>query len=95
MLVEAYVKKQINQNTIECIIAIDKSHSREQQIMLYPLKKRNDTFKIEDILYKPIYIWKPSFFKRNTNYLGKIIYTHENRVYIINQAFEEIFKRIE
>jgi hypothetical protein len=95
MLIEAYVKRKINDYTFECLVAINRLYTREQQFMLYPLNKKRETFDIEDIVHRSIYIWKHPYFKQGTNYLGKIIYMKENKLYFINQGFEEILKKIE
>lgn len=96
MLVEAYVRRKINDFTFECIVAINRYYTRQQQIQLYPLRKKNGSqLNIDDILHRAIYIWKHPYFEKESNYLGKIIYRSENKIFVINQGIEEIFKKIE
>ena len=95
MLVEAYVRKIISKDTFECLVAINDNYTREQHFKMIPLKKKKDSFRLEDILYRGIWIWKHPFFKGEKNYLGKIFYSKENKIHVIHLGFEEILKRIE
>lgn len=95
MLVEAYVRKIIDETTFECLVAINSNYSREQHYKLIPLKKKNNSFRLDDILYRGIYIWKHPFFKGESNYLGKLFYMKDSKIHVIHQGFEEIFKKIE
>jgi hypothetical protein len=95
MLVEAYVRNKVNEYTMDCIVAINKYFTREQQYILFPLNKKKDNFSIDDILHRGIYIWKNPFFLYNNHYVGKIIYRNEDRIVVVNQSFQEILKKIE
>jgi hypothetical protein len=95
MLIEAYVRKIINDFTFECLVAINNHYTRQQQFVLIPLNKKNNSFQLEDILHRGIWIWKHPIFKGERNYLGKIFYTKDNKIHIIHQGFEEILKKIE
>lgn len=96
MIVEAYVQKKINENTVQCLIPIGKNKTKEQLFTFYPLNKKTKTeFSIDEIVNQAIYIWKHPNNERETMYIGKIFYFKEQKVFVINQAIEEIYKRIE
>ena len=93
MLIEAYVIKKIDDYSFECLVTLDRYLSRQQIINLCPVKKNR--LEIDDIMFRAIYIIKDPIHKFATNYIGKIIYMRNQKIYVINQGIVEIYKKIE
>lgn len=93
MLIEAYVINKIDDFSFEGLVAINRYSTRQQIFNLCPVNEKR--FNIDDIMYRVIYIWKNPLHTHSTNYLGKIIYINNQKIYVINQEIEEIYKKIE
>lgn len=92
MLIEAYVTNKIDDDSFECLVALNRFFTRVQIFSLCPLSNK---IAIEDIINKPIFIWKDPKDKLFTNYVGRIIYSKNKKIYVFNQGIEEIYKKIE
>jgi hypothetical protein len=95
MLIEAYVINKINDYSFECLVALNNFFTRQQIFNLCPINKKQNHLNIDDIVDRAIFIWKNPIHKHLTSYFGKIIYVRNNKVYVINQGIEEIYKKIE
>lgn len=92
MLIEAYVTSKIDDETFECLVAFNRFFSRIQIFSLCPLSNR---IPIEEIINRAIFIWKNPKDKLFTNYIGRIIYSKNDKIYVFYQGIEEIYKKIE
>lgn len=94
MLIEAYVTNKINDNTFECLVAMNKFFTRQQIFFICPIKKQKN-LNIDDIIDRAIFIWKHPCYLHNTYYFGKIIYVKDHKVFVVHQGIEEVYKKIE